>query len=85
MKRVYAVSNKEWTPFSKEVDPNAPIRLGPECDRWGTEKVGVTRVKQWEEHEEESKLLIARCENLYQSLLVEREQPPDIETFRGMN
>ena len=35
---------------------------------WGTERVGVTPVKAWNDHMEDGEQLLENCENLYQKL-----------------
>lgn len=88
MKNVFAVSKVDWTPYAQHVDVDAPlppIRFGSQCDRSGKEYVGITRVKQWKEYEDESKDLVEKCEKLYQTFLAEDGQPPEVETFRGMS
>ena len=45
-----------------------PVRFGSETDMWGTERVGVTPVKAWNDHMEDGEQLLENCENLYQEL-----------------
>lgn len=47
--------------------------------------MGVTRVKQWDEYEEESKDLVEKCETLYQTFLKDEGRESEVETFRGMS
>lgn len=44
-----------------------PVRFGSETDRWGTERVGITPVKQWEEHAREGDQLLEKCDKLYEA------------------
>ena len=85
MQEVQEVSGVKWTPYP-EGNLKAPLpafRFGSESDWMGTERVGLTRVRQWKEHEEDSKVLIDRCEKLYQSFLRDEEKPTDTEVSRG--
>lgn len=43
-----------------------PVRFGAQTDKWGTERVGVSPVVEWYEHEEESRVLLEKCDDLYQ-------------------
>lgn len=53
-----------------------PVRFGSETDRWGTECVGVTPVKQWEEHAREGDQLLDKFDELYKAF-AEGEGTPD--------
>lgn len=35
---------------------------------WGTERVGVTPVKAWNDHMKEGEQFLEKCEDLYQEL-----------------
>lgn len=45
-----------------------PVRFGSETDMWGTECVGATPVKAWNDHVEEGEQLLENCDKLYQAL-----------------
>ncbi|TFK43075.1 3-keto sterol reductase [Crucibulum laeve] len=57
-----------------------PVRFGAQTDRWGGEYVGLTEVKEWEEHQAEAEKLLDKCEALYQSLRKAEEATVDFET-----
>ncbi|GBE87210.1 hypothetical protein BKA93DRAFT_769753 [Sparassis latifolia] len=44
-------------------------KFGTESSRWGEERLGCTEVTAWDEHPDEGKLLVDRCEGLYQTFL----------------
>lgn len=45
-----------------------PVRFGSETNMWGTERVGVTPVKAWNDHMKEGEQFLEKCEDLYQEL-----------------
>ena len=45
-----------------------PMRFGSETDRWGNERVGLTPVVEWDEHEQDGRELLDKYEKLYLQL-----------------
>ena len=62
-----------------------PVRFGSETDRWGNELVGCTPVIEWEEHEEQGRELLGKCDELYQQFLETEttadDNPTDSKNF----
>ncbi|KAG6840632.1 hypothetical protein C0991_005397 [Blastosporella zonata] len=63
------------TLFDKK-DLNVPraVKFGAESDRWGHERVGVTNIKNWEQNQAESDVLLGKLDALYQSFKSAEEQ-----------
>lgn len=55
------------------------MKLGAQTDRWGTERVGLTEVKDWEAQKDEGELLIKNCDALYKSVKAAEEATVDYE------
>ncbi|KAG6916574.1 hypothetical protein DXG01_006345 [Tephrocybe rancida] len=66
------------TLFDKDI--SRPAKFGAETDRWGHERVGVIRVKDWEQNEAESDVLLGKLEALYQSFKNAEEVTMNFET-----
>ncbi|KAF8632001.1 hypothetical protein AX17_004946 [Amanita inopinata Kibby_2008] len=61
-----ALSTERPTPnASSNVVEAIPVRFGAETDKWGRERVGLTRVKEWKRYEVEAELLLAKCDTLF--------------------
>jgi 3-keto steroid reductase len=43
-----------------------PVRFGSQSNMWGTERVGITPVVDWYQHQEESEVLLQKCDDLYE-------------------
>jgi 3-keto steroid reductase len=55
-----------------------PVRFGSETDRWGTERVGITPVEQWEEHAREGDQLLEKCDELYEAFVESEGTPQEV-------
>ena len=64
----------EWVQTIDPKDPPPPIKFGAETDFFGNPRVGVMRVKQWKEYEQESGELVDRFEGLYKSLVLDHPE-----------
>ncbi|KAF8966502.1 3-keto sterol reductase [Flammula alnicola] len=60
-------------------DPSKPVRYGAQTGRWGDEYVGLTVVKEWDDHKEEGKDLIKHCDELYKSWKQAEAAPKQFE------
>jgi 3-keto steroid reductase len=58
---------------------STPVKFGSETDRWGAERVGLTEVKDWEAQKDEGKVLVKKCETLFQSMKTAEEATVDYE------
>ncbi|KAF7354895.1 hypothetical protein MSAN_01404000 [Mycena sanguinolenta] len=60
-------------------DSPGPFRFGSETTRWGRPEVGLTPVIKWTEYEDEGKVLLKRCDKIFQEFS-EKQRVSTIES-----
>ncbi|KAG5650015.1 hypothetical protein H0H81_001080 [Sphagnurus paluster] len=65
---------------SPEKNISRPVKFGAETDSWGTERVGLVEVKEWEAHQAEGEVLVGKIEALYQKFKDEEQVTMNFET-----
>ncbi|KAF8239557.1 hypothetical protein L208DRAFT_1449801 [Tricholoma matsutake] len=61
-----------WPALGTSTDPqyvqsSTPVKYGAVADRWGTAKVRLDEVKEWEKNKGDAADLFVKCEKLYQT------------------
>ncbi|KAF5372003.1 hypothetical protein D9615_008107 [Tricholomella constricta] len=64
----------------KDENITRPVKFGAETSRWGTERVGLTEVKDWELQKAEGELLLGKIEALYKSFRDAEQVTMNFET-----
>lgn len=59
---------------------NVPVRYMAETDRWGTERVGLSAVAEWEAHKTDAAKLADYCDELLESIQTETHRELIFET-----